>query len=39
MAGGIPLVRAWNCLQLYADKVLAPLGIGVHESSGLPQHA
>lgn len=39
MAGGIPLVRAWNCLQLYADKVLAPLGIGVHDSSGLPQHA
>ena len=39
MAGGIPLPRAWNCLRLYADEVLQPLGIGVQDSSGLPQHA
>lgn len=25
LAGGIPLDRAWRCLQLYAEKVLAPL--------------
>ncbi len=29
MAGGVPLAKAWNCLQLYADKVLKPLGISV----------
>ena len=25
LIGGMPLDRAWRCLQLYADKVLAPL--------------
>ena len=25
MAGGVPLDRAWNCLRLYANQVLAPL--------------
>lgn len=25
MAGGVPLARAWQCLQLYAEEVLAPL--------------
>lgn len=28
MAGGVPLAKAWNCLQLHAERVLKPLGIG-----------
>jgi alkanesulfonate monooxygenase SsuD/methylene tetrahydromethanopterin reductase-like flavin-dependent oxidoreductase (luciferase family) len=28
LAGGVPLPRAWDCLRLYAEQVLQPLGIG-----------
>ncbi len=28
LVGGVPLERAWRCLELYADKVLAPLAEG-----------